>query len=76
MGLSHRLVLPSQSEEFSMSLHQFLAAILDRIRQIARIVMPILAELGFCLKSRLAAMGAISLAVLCGALSKFVAPTL
>lgn len=58
-----------------MSLHQFLAAILDRIRQIARIVMPIMAELGFNLKSRLVAMGAISLAVLCGALSKFVTPT-
>lgn len=57
-----------------MSLHQFLAAILGQIRRVANIILPILANLGFNLKSRLAVMGAIGLAVLCRAISCFVSP--
>jgi len=53
---------------------QFLFAVLDQVKKIALVILPMLARMGFSIQARVAALGAIGLAVLLRTAASFFAP--
>jgi hypothetical protein len=54
--------------------HRFLVVVVDQLRRIALVLMPIMARMGLGFKERLAALGVVGVAVLINTAAQFFSP--